>query len=323
MLSCPICKETIKNDILERFTFKDNTYKLSKCKNCGLEFWYPLIMPDRKFYEEDTEIFHEPSFIRHTIGNRKLGSNHKNFFKQIQIKNGLLLDIGCGDGLFLYEAQKAGYEVWGIDMDKKAVEVAKKRGLKNIYSLSLNNFKDIAIQNKLKFDIVTFFEVLEHQTSPNEFMMNIKKLLRNGGWIAGSVPNRDRFKSKTDKLSDKPPYHFTRWDSNTIMRFLGCHNYVNLLTENVGLGYFLPKILKNANLKIKNLMLKEFKENKYFDNYSLEEIEELEVIRYDKLENVKKLKIVKNYLLFPFFNFEKLYEKIFRKSYFIYFQANI
>jgi 2-polyprenyl-3-methyl-5-hydroxy-6-metoxy-1,4-benzoquinol methylase len=41
--------------------------------------------------------------------------------------------------------------------------------------------------------VITFFEVLEHQDKPREFLEMVKGLLKEGGYIAGSVPNRERF----------------------------------------------------------------------------------------------------------------------------------
>ncbi len=38
-----------------------------------------------------------------------------------------LLDVGCGNGRFLARAQSAGWNVMGIDIDAKAVEVARKK----------------------------------------------------------------------------------------------------------------------------------------------------------------------------------------------------
>ena len=99
--------------------------------------------------------------------------------------------MGCGDGRFLRYAKEQGFEVWVIDFDKKSVESAKRNfGIDTIFAMSLEEFYEYAKEKNLKFDAITFFEVLEHQDKPREFLEMVKGLLKEGGYIAGSVPNR-------------------------------------------------------------------------------------------------------------------------------------
>lgn len=62
--------------------------------------------------------------------------------------------------------------------------------------MSPQEFAEYCKEHNLKFDIITFFEVLEHQVDPVGFLETIKGMLNPGGWIAGSVPNRDNFLAK-------------------------------------------------------------------------------------------------------------------------------
>ncbi|AAC06759.1 class I SAM-dependent methyltransferase [Aquifex aeolicus] len=148
---CPIC-ETQKNvnQYIDTYIspFNNQEYKLYECSNCKLQWWEPLkIIPE--FYEN--EVF--DSYISFHEGIRsRIGKNHEAFFKYVP-KNvkGKLLDIGCGDGVFLREAQKYGFEVWGIDFDKKSVETAKKNlGVKTIYAMSLEEFHKFAKDNNIR-----------------------------------------------------------------------------------------------------------------------------------------------------------------------------
>jgi len=54
--------------------------------------------------------------------------------------------------------------------------------------------------------------VLEHQDRPREFLEKVKELLKPGGWIAGSVPNRQLFRFSNKPLNYQmgnfPPHHF-------------------------------------------------------------------------------------------------------------------
>jgi len=127
--------------------------------------------------------------------------------------NGLkLLDIGCGNGSFIYKAKELGFDVYGIDIDSKSIQAAsEKLWLKNVYNMSLDEFVEYAKKDGLKFDAITFFQVLEHQTDPSGFIQKVKELLNPGGKVVGSVPNRNRVFaefSRSGRTYDFPPHHF-------------------------------------------------------------------------------------------------------------------
>jgi 2-polyprenyl-3-methyl-5-hydroxy-6-metoxy-1,4-benzoquinol methylase len=220
MAQCPICSTYIEdNKFLEKYISQLNNqeYKLYHCPQCDLQWWEPLKMIPEFYENEKFEMY--KSF--HLGIRKKLPYYQKFFFKKNPLGKGKLLDIGCGDGLFLEYAEKAGYEVYGIDLDKKSVKIAMNRLNKGqIFAMSLDDFVKKAKNENLKFDIITFFEVLEHQDNPNKFLQNVKLLLKSGGIIAGSVPNRDSFFQKKmyreiyDYI-DYPPHHFLRFSRSS------------------------------------------------------------------------------------------------------------
>ncbi len=223
MPNCPICDTTVKaEDYIEIYIsdWNKREYKLYYCSKCGLQWWEPLKI-ETKFYEEEGETSYE---LIHK-GVRDLQNWHKPFLKKFPFRKGRLLDIGCGDGVFIFYAKNLGFEVWGIDLDKKSIKVAKERyKLKNVYAMSLEEFVEFAKEKSLKFDVITFFEVLEHQDKPQEFIQNVKKLLKPEGYIAGTVPNRECFfiklyRGKLEK-TDFPPHHFIRFSKGVIKTFL-------------------------------------------------------------------------------------------------------
>jgi 2-polyprenyl-3-methyl-5-hydroxy-6-metoxy-1,4-benzoquinol methylase len=136
---------------------------------------------------------------------------------------GRLLDIGCGTGNFLAAARVAGYEVVGIEMDRNAARFAKERlGLQWVFPLTISEFVDRNAGER--FDVVTFFEVLEHQATPAEFLQKVKVCVRPGGVIALSVPNRERWLTGPDVL-DYPPNHFSRWNAVALKKFLNTQGF--------------------------------------------------------------------------------------------------
>src|SRR4029077_17311162 len=136
---------------------------------------------------------------------------------------GELLDIGCGTGNFLAAARDRGYGVTGIELDRNAARFAKERlGLQRLFPLTISEFAELHAGEH--FDVVTFFEVLEHQSAPAEFLQRVKKCVRPGGMIALSVPNRERWLTGPDVL-DYPPNHFLRWNAAALKQFLGSQGF--------------------------------------------------------------------------------------------------
>jgi len=220
---CPICEEEVPVEAFKEVyvsPYNNEEYKRYECPNCEVHWWEPLkIIPE--FYE--SEVFE--AYIAFHEGLRELPEWCKPFFQFFlnHIK-GKLLDIGCGDGVFLKYAKESGFEVWGIDFDKNSVEVAKKSlGVDTIFAMSLEEFYAYAKKNDLKFDVITFFEVLEHQDKPKEFLTMVKELLKDGGYIAGSVPNRDRLFHEMEWKYfhvDFPPHHFLRFSKSSLEKTL-------------------------------------------------------------------------------------------------------
>jgi SAM-dependent methyltransferase len=204
---CPACGNLAQGEALER-SYGAGLYS---CSGCDLQFWYPVKMPDAAWYEaayqgRDTTVMPlEPGHIYF------LGDPHVP-------KTGRLLDMGCGNGNFLAAARDAGFEVTGIEPDQRATQFAREHyGVKNIFAGVPQDF--VREHPDETFDVVTFFEVLEHQEDPQSFLETAKSLLTADGCIALSVPNRNRWQPSVDTL-DYPPNHLTRWSPKALRNFL-------------------------------------------------------------------------------------------------------
>jgi 2-polyprenyl-3-methyl-5-hydroxy-6-metoxy-1,4-benzoquinol methylase len=138
-------------------------------------------------------------------------------------RGGKLLDVGCGTGNFLAAARDAGYDVSGTELDRDAARFAKDQlGLLHIFPLAILDF--VQQHPGKTFDVVTFFEVLEHQATPAAFLEAVRHCVRSRGLIALSVPNRERWLTAPDVL-DYPPNHFLRWNVKALKSFLSAHGF--------------------------------------------------------------------------------------------------
>ena len=207
----------------------DKVYKLYFCSNCGFEWWEPReLLPE--IYENEEMPGYE---WLHGEKNGVILHNHEAFFRLFPSEKGRLLDIGCSTGNFLIHGLNVGFDGYGIDIDSKAVKVANERGLKNVYSMSLDKFTEFAQEKELKFEVITFFDVLEHQDDPGKFLDGVTGLLSENGFIAGSMPNQQRgMRGLLAKyLADHPPHHYFHWSEENLKKFLIKKKYVKIYVE--------------------------------------------------------------------------------------------
>jgi SAM-dependent methyltransferase len=222
---CPACGQAASGDAIERF----GRYECFACI-CGLHFWNPREMPDARWYER--------VYSGRNVKLLPLEPGHKYFLTDPAApRAGKLLDVGCGTGNFLAAARNAGYDVSGTELDRDAARFAKEQvRLPQIFPLSIFDF--VQQHSGRKFDVVTFFEVLEHQAAPAAFLEGIKCCVRSRGYIALSVPNRERWLTAPDVL-DYPPNHFLRWNVRALKNFLATHEFeiVSVREQPAGLAH--------------------------------------------------------------------------------------
>lgn len=226
---CPICRT--KNNL--KYINQYKQWSLYECQNCLIQFWMPLEHPGREFYEieEDYQI----------LGPEKLSWIHKCFLRNPPLREGKLLDVGCGYGTFLNSAKNLGFEVWGIDISESLIRAAKKfYHLENIFPLTLDKF--IVNYKPPLFDVITLFEVFEHLTNPHEIICLIKKILKKNGYLVLTVPNLERFGNRKE-LWDMPPHHFFRWRYKTLKDFLNREGFsiVDFKIQPLPLNFFYLK----------------------------------------------------------------------------------
>jgi 2-polyprenyl-3-methyl-5-hydroxy-6-metoxy-1,4-benzoquinol methylase len=224
-MKCPLCGALVKSDIFTAsISYHGTDYKLFPCSGCKNGYWWPLEMPSGNWYaqaENGQTLDIQDYYSGLHSPNASLTPAQLYFLKKISTQNGVLIDIGCGNGSFVKKASE-NLQVYGIDFDHKSVEAAKKLGLKNVSCSSLEDF----IQNgdsTRKFDFVCLFEVLEHQSNPVLFLSNIKKILKSEGIIAGSVPAHNVIRPIAQ--GDTPPNHFLAFTKIGLENFLRAEGF--------------------------------------------------------------------------------------------------
>ncbi|MBC8553086.1 MAG: class I SAM-dependent methyltransferase [Candidatus Brocadiales bacterium] len=98
--------------------------------------------------------------------------------------NGRLLDVGAGLGFFLDDAQKRGWQIYGIELSKESSEKAIELLGKKIFNGTLKEYK-----GDRNFDAVTFINVLGHLPEPWQEIKNARNQIKPQGLIYLRFPN--------------------------------------------------------------------------------------------------------------------------------------
>jgi 2-polyprenyl-3-methyl-5-hydroxy-6-metoxy-1,4-benzoquinol methylase len=190
---CPACKGTeFKNHLICKDTLvSQESFAIVKCKDCKILFTNPR--PDAAslpaYYQSDDYISHTNkgnnliNLIYKIVRNFTIRSKYSIITQKI--KNGKILDVGCGTGDFLHYCQKKSWEVTGVETNPIARELTKEKGIKNIYS----SYQEI--EENETFDVITLWHVLEHIPDLTEAINTFKKSLKKDGLLVIALPNRD------------------------------------------------------------------------------------------------------------------------------------
>jgi 2-polyprenyl-3-methyl-5-hydroxy-6-metoxy-1,4-benzoquinol methylase len=251
-----------------------NIYVLYKCGNCGMIAVYPS--PDDLFLTEFYSKNYRGRVKSGIVENADSKANRAaiedggvkiEYIEKFSNKHtGDILDVGCGHGFFLYAAKLKGYEAHGIDIDEDAIRYGTEIMGLDIKRNPVDSFNKLPADH---YDIVTFWQVLEHLAKPGTCIREVGKLLKAGGIVAGSVPNIGGIGYKLQRKKWYllvPPEHISYFDEKSFGTMLISAGYTPLFVGTIPLyasPYFSfgirPRLLRyaeNVNSGIYKFLLK-------------------------------------------------------------------
>jgi SAM-dependent methyltransferase len=111
-----------------------------------------------------------------------------------------VLDLGCRSGALTRHFLE-GNTVVGLDVDAAALEKARALGIDPVRA----NVEEPLPFEGSSFDAVVAGELFEHLQFPEALVAEIRRVLRPGGVLVGSVPNAFRVQSRLRFLRGRPP----------------------------------------------------------------------------------------------------------------------
>lgn len=103
-------------------------------------------------------------------------------------QNAKVLDLGCDNGGLIIQKAKKGIgsgNIWGLDNNRGKLAIAKRSGLRVIFS-DLNNKFPL---NNSSFDVVHASQIIEHLENVDGFVEEIWRVLKPGGYAVIATEN--------------------------------------------------------------------------------------------------------------------------------------
>jgi len=221
-------------------------WKIERCKGCGLGMLDP-----RPTVEELEKLYESSYFDSHYGKGPDKGSpdfrrrisqeDHRiRFFSRLK-KDGLILDMGCGMGYFLYACKEAGYRVKGFDISNHASGyVTGELGVPT----STGNVEDIDIEPE-SVDVVTMWHFLEHASEPELYLKTARRLLKPDGLLVVDVPNyegTDARKFWSEWSGWSVPFHIYHYNAAALDMILVKNGFETVRSKNYHSEYIKRKL---------------------------------------------------------------------------------
>ena len=195
---CPLCSNENTN---QRFSLND--YSVYYCCDCKLEFnsnFPPNKTIESTFSKDYFSDIQREAFDMAIMDYRLDGSYnlYKNGLELAEkfVKGRKLLDIGAGMGVLMKIASDSGWQVEGVEISSYSTKF-----IKETYGFNISN-QDLLYCDypDSSFDLITFWDAIEHLEQPKEKLNKAYNLLKSEGLLLITTDNYNSLLAKISKL---------------------------------------------------------------------------------------------------------------------------
>lgn len=161
------------------------------------------------------------------FGDTAIEHLHRYAFAREYIWGKNVLDIACGEGYGTHLLSTVAASVVGIDISAEVIDHARSRYGDKV-TFSVGSCTSIPLPDA-SMDAVVSFETLEHVAEHEEMLAEVKRVLRPGGILILSTPDKMTYAVRPE---DKNPFH---------VRELSTQEFRDLLNKFFAFSYFLEQ----------------------------------------------------------------------------------
>jgi 2-polyprenyl-3-methyl-5-hydroxy-6-metoxy-1,4-benzoquinol methylase len=236
--SCLWCRselEPVLGEVTDNRLGAPGVYEIRRCTGCGLEQTFPR--PDQTALTELYEKYYNFGGIRDTLYTRLRERFLSSFVNRIwatidgdvafHLKKGneRLLDIGCNEGRSLKIFAANGFQAEGLELNTNAAAVARQSG----FTVHTGLLYDLHPEKQ--FEVAVLSNVLEHALEPREMLIDVHRVLCDGGQVWISCPNsrswlREMFGRRW--INWHVPFHISHFSEKTLRQLLERNGYTDI-----------------------------------------------------------------------------------------------
>jgi SAM-dependent methyltransferase len=227
---CMLCEsalEVVLSGITDNRLGSPGSYEIRRCVHCGLEQTFPT--PSVSELKELYETYYNFGGETDTLYTRWRERFLFSFLYRLWIwldgdvafhqrrGRARLLDIGCNEGRGLRIYARNGFQVEGLELNEKAVAVARKEGF-DVHTCLIEEFNPVN-----GYDVAVLANVLEHSLDPRKMLRGVQRILAPGGQVWISCPNSQSWLRKVfgvSWLNWHVPFHIVHFSPATLCRML-------------------------------------------------------------------------------------------------------
>ena len=220
---CPVCRDensAVENPIVARTTL--HTFR--RCKSCGMLYMSWTHATEKNYnssyffedykkqygktYLDDFKNIKKQCVRRTSVVDMLYRANHKAVTPAV-------LDIGCAFGPYLDAANDAGWQVFGTDISKEAVDYVQNQLHYPATTAKFPEFDPADEFGVKNFDAVTMWYVIEHFQDLDSVLKGVSKILKTGGIFAFSTPSASGVSGRFNTqgfFQNSPTDHYTLWE---------------------------------------------------------------------------------------------------------------
>jgi ubiquinone/menaquinone biosynthesis C-methylase UbiE len=204
MMHCPICSspqgELFSSAFDRVLNRPERIWRIHRCLDCGFGWTEPTLR------DEEIKQHYPPTYLGDTertldeflSGRLQQSRSWKKEVEKVDlvqgfVSGGRILDVGCGDGKFLWALDSRRWNRTGVEFSEETVRLVNGR-IDNLKLVEGDIFSSELRENT--FDVVTLWHVLEHLPRPQEVLERVRRLLSPGGWVLISLPNLNSLQAR-------------------------------------------------------------------------------------------------------------------------------
>lgn len=214
-MKCPVCADPFEAGMVAATCISSSgdqcTYEI--CQHCASWTFVPSAAisstpyPDHYYGANDQKFISVVNRLRHLSWWRRARQVHRLH----QGRPGDILDIGCGDGIFLQNMRKRGWKIYGTELAGATfIRASSIEGIDLVQSGESPNLP----WPDASMDAITIWHALEHIANPVELIRECRRVLKNEGFLIVEVPNVASLQARLFKSSWfhlDPPRHITQF----------------------------------------------------------------------------------------------------------------